>query len=150
MPGIKVRDAVRDRALNTRFKTVFGGKDMPSCVILSCSKSFADLIATHGSLYDAPAAAVYHAINQSWAGIGDFYDNPEPKPTFALVHMHGVIEFVVQCGPWVKVHDKRIIFAVSPLSFRHPLHRLLGEDISKELWKDQGLGSLHSALLLNY
>lgn len=150
MLGIQVRDAVRDNALNTRFRAICGGKDLPPCVILNCSASFADLIATHGSLSEAPAAAVYHAINQAWAGIGKFYSNPEPKPTFGLVHMKGVIEFVVQCGPWVQVHGDRIIFAVSPFSFRHPLNQLLGHDISDELWHTQGLKEIHSALLLNY
>lgn len=152
MSGINVRDSVRDAALNARFGGAFSGGSLPPSLILNCSVSFPGLLGIYRSFEAVPVDALHHAMHQAWGGIAKYHKEIKEKgrlPRLGIVHSQGKIEFVVSCGEWVLVPNNRIIFPVGPLHYLHPINSLLGQDISGELWVNQGLNETHSALLLN-
>lgn len=152
MPGIDVRDQVRDEALNERFHHHFKGEPIPPALILNCGVSLAALLHLYESHHLIPANALNHAMHQSWSGIAEYREELEARrqlPRLGIVHSGGIVEFLLVCGAWTLVHGNRIIFPIAPLHYGHPLNKMLGEDISGELWRDQGLDKRHSALLWN-
>lgn len=152
MPGISVRDAARDAALNSRFGHHFIDERLPPSLILNCGVSFPAMLGIYHSYDLIPVGALHHAMHQAWDGIAKYQKELRETaavPKFGIVHSKGVVEFVLVCGDWALVHNNRIIFPIGPLHHLHPLNNLLAQDITGELWVNQGLGESHSALLLN-
>jgi hypothetical protein len=149
--GIEVEDPHRDALLNARFKPLMGGLAVPPSLIVNCTESIPDLDRYYKGRHSVPIKALSHARHQAWHGLDPYINRPRPEQFYVLVHVSFKIEYIMICGPWTRVHRKRVIFDLTPAGGLDPMNLLLGQDIRYEVLDrlpvDQQ--SQHSALLLN-
>lgn len=145
--GIEVEDPHRDALLNARFKPLIGGLDVAPSLIVNCTESIPDLDRYYRGRSHVPVKALSHARH----GLDPYVSRPKPEQFYVLVHVGFKIEYVMICGPWTRVHQKRVIFDLTPTGGLDPMNLLLGQDIRYEVLDRLPVNkqSPHSALLLN-